>query len=256
MINPLVLFFLIGLAFSQNLIPKCGSIDKVKRGIQIHEIKTVCSERDIWIAEFYEGKRDGEEKIYTPSGKLIQVGYFKDGHKIDSTLVFDSTGYLAAKRYFNDSGHQVGDETLWFASGKVKRSRYFNSESKLDGRVASWYDDSTPEEESFYVADQCTSTVEYYRNGNKRFRLSIPLNSSPNLLTPRISSGESWSWSGRLLDKVVKGNGQIYSLPRNFNNLREGLAEYQTPHGYIETYKDSNFVKVKQLDSLEILKFR
>lgn len=254
-------FLLIALTFSYAFghetkpIPECGTIQKKKTEEGIYEKKTVCTSKDIWVIEYLNGKRHGEERIYNVKKNLVQIGHFRNGEYHDTSVVWDSNGVRISKRSFID-GQSVGGDTTWFSNGKIQTVSNFDSTGTPDGYWYRNYDEGHLEYEQHWAEGACTSQVEYYRNGKVRLKMRSPISSKDAFFGKKVTSAESYSWSGKRIGKVVKGKGKIYLLPRDFNDFAFPNYDGKPTVGYIEVYQDSNLVKVHQIDSTAIEKFR
>jgi hypothetical protein len=236
-------------------LPKCGSVQKVKRPGVTHEVRTECVSDYVWVAEYYKNKLNGFERYYTPSGKKTSQSWYRNDVKVDSTVEWDTLGHLIGKRYFK-KGIQVGGDTTWFPSGKIQHAQQFDENGKQIGREVKWYDETQIQYEDHYAAGICTLSTHYYRNGQKSWVKKSPFARVVDITKLKAISGESWSWSGKPTGKVENGNGTLVILPGDFNNLRYGLRPYQPVNGLIGHYKDTVLIKVDDLDSAAILKYK
>jgi antitoxin component YwqK of YwqJK toxin-antitoxin module len=238
-------------------VKECAPRKKVhKNGLNI-VIRTTCDDKSTkWVSEYYKTKRHGEVKTYYPNGKLWSIHFYKNGLESDSTIIWDSLGNIGRKKYFRD-GIQVGGDTSWFSNGKLKGLSQYNDKGQYHGLQMQWYDETHLEYEEHFLAGIRTSVTGYYRNGNLRYKLiETGSRTDDGYVTTRVVQGESWSWSGKSISKIINGNGNIIMLPTDFNNLVNELFPGQPVIGYEEEYRDSVAVKLKKLDSLAILQYK
>jgi len=98
-----------------------------------------------------EGKQDGEQKAWTPEGKLIEQVSWKAGTQDGDKQTWTPEGTLLEHARYRE-GRKQGVQETWYASGKpASRGEY--ADDKPVGRHEAWAEDGRLVEAGSYGAD-------------------------------------------------------------------------------------------------------
>ncbi len=228
---------------------ECGPRKTKKVGNKKIDVVTECVYGSKSISEYYNGKLNGKTTTFYENGRIKDIQFYKDDKNHGLVQIFDSLGNVTGIEHFHH-GKQVGEIRRWHRPDQLSEVIQYDSLGRKNGLWQAWWPDGKLIHESHYVANICTLTTEYYRNGRKRYYEHLPLKESVGITSEKLIDGESWSWSGKPIAKVVSGTGTLITLPRDFEDRTTPWA------GYRAEYKDSIVVKLTELDSAAIEKYR
>ncbi len=212
------------------------------------EIVTTCIYEAKFVTEYYKGKKNGNQVAFVNGVKRSETHFLNDKEH-GLVQIFDSLGNVTGIEHFHN-GKQVGEIRRWHRPDQLSEVIQYDSLGRKNGLWQAWWPDGKLIQESHYVANICTLTTEYYRNGRKRYYERLPLKESTGIMSEKLIDAESWSWSGKSIAKVVSGTGVLITLPQNFEDSATPWVAYRAD------YKDSIVIKLTELDSVTIQKYK
>lgn len=202
-----------------------------------------------------DGKLHGRKTTYFKTGIVQEIFHFNHGQRSDSFLIYDNTGTLREKGYYENNllngryfkyysngnlyvlSHYINGDInglfiLFYTNGQIE-SRAIMKDNQKDGKFDAWYEEGTKRKEAFYKDGRIEGkVVKYYPNGDTALIEHIEND---------VRVGEYKIWDS-VLKKLIKSenynNGKRDGISITYNQFGDTLL-YET---YIMDVLDGKYV--------------